>query len=290
MANVGTVIVTWNSRRFVRDCLVSIPTHYHSRTIVIDNDSNDDTARIVRTEFPAVRLQVNAANLGYAQANNQGLKALTAQTPRPDYLLLLNPDARLPPGGVERMADYLGQHPEVGMLAPRLVNPDGTAQASVRRLPTYRNMLSALLGVQAAYRIKGFNYDAIQEVEQPMASCLLIRRQVLDQVGLFDEQFPMFLNDVDLSRRVRDAGWKTVYYPEVAVWHYLGGSTEQRRVKMILLAHQALFRYFRKYDQSGWFRLKAVPVVLVIELAALMRIIFRRQDRKTRARDAKSKE
>lgn len=286
---VAVIIVTWNSARFIMNCLASIPRTSNVRVIVVDNDSTDSTVKLIRAEFPSVRVIVNQRNTGYAHANNQGLTELgfrgsgvqgsgpeprSPRAPRPFFnLLLLNPDTVLPSGGVERMVEQLEAHPDVGVLAPRLTDSDGNAQASVRRFPTYRNMLGALFGRGGDYRMSGFDYDRPREVEQPMASCLLFRSEVLERVGLFDEQFPMFFNDVDLLRRVRDAGWKILYYPEVSVWHYLGASTEQRRTAMIVSSHHGLFRYFRKYDRSGWFWLKGIPLALVIELAAFARII-----------------
>jgi GT2 family glycosyltransferase len=152
----------------------------------------------------------------------------------------------------------------------------------VRRFPTYRNMLATLLGNPARYKMQGFDFEREQEVEQPMASCLLVRLSAVCCLlsAAFDEQFPMFMNDVDLLKRIRDAGWKIVYTPEVTVWHYLGGSTEQARRAMISSMHASLFRYFRKHDRSSWFWLRAVPLALVIETAAMVRILaesFRRR-------------
>lgn len=270
------------------NCLASIPRTPNVRVIVVDNNSTDSTAKLIRAEFPSVKLVVNSRNAGYAHANNQGLRELglgvrgpgsapvsdpRTPTPEPSFLLLLNPDTVLPSGGIERMVEHLEAHPGAGVLAPRLTDSDGNAQASVRRFPTYRNMLGALFGRGGDYRMKGFDYDGVQEVEQPMASCLLFRSEVLARVGLFDEQFPMFFNDVDLLKRVHEAGWKIVYYPEVSVWHYVGGSTELRRTAMIISSHHSLFRYFRKHDRSGWFWLKAMPLALVVELAAFARVI-----------------
>jgi GT2 family glycosyltransferase len=286
MSEKAVIIVTWNSARFIMNCLASIPRDPSVRTIVVDNSSTDSTVKLIRAEFPSVELMVNPSNTGYAHANNQGLKGLgigvggrgsgvrgqgTGDEPR--FVLLLNPDTILPSGGVERMVEYLEGHPEAGALAPRLVDSDGNSQPSVRRFPTYRNMLGALFGGGGDYRLNGFDYDEPREVEQPMASCLLFRREVLDKVGLFDEQFPMFFNDVDLLKRVHEAGWKVLYYPEVSVWHYVGGSTVQRRTAMIMSSHHSLFRYFRKHDRSGHFWLKALPLALVVELGAFVRII-----------------
>jgi GT2 family glycosyltransferase len=289
---LGIVIVTWNSARFIVDCLSSTPAQYYPQTAVIDNHSNDNTAELVRTGFPDVRLIVNAENVGYAKANNQGIllslrggtaeEAISTKEQSsdsrslaftcgsiPGYLLLLNPDTKLPGHGIERMLAYLEANPKVGVLAPKLVNPDGTPQPSCRRFPTYRSLFFSL---DREYKMGGFDFDRIQEVEQPMASCLLFRSEVLEQVGLFDEQFSMYFNDVDLSRRIHDAGWTTVYYPEVSVWHYRGGSTNQARPKMILSSHLGLFRYLRKYDKSGWFWLKGIPLAIIIELVALARV------------------
>jgi hypothetical protein len=273
----AVVIVTWNSARFIRDCLNSVPASLRRDTLVVDNASTDDTVRIVREEFAEVRLAANPTNTEYARGNNQALKLAGVESKAgPHSVLLLNPDTRLPGDGIEKLAAYLEAHPDVGIVAPKLVNPDGTAQPSVRRFPTYRNMFQTMLGRAQDYRLRDFDSGRTQEVEQPMASCLLVRGEVFRRVGLFDERFPMFLNDVDFSRRVRAAGWKTVYYPEVAVWHYRGGSTELRRKRMILDAHRGLFRYFQKYDRSGWFWLKAVPLAILLEVTACIRMLFER--------------
>ena len=201
-----------------------------------------------------------------------------------EYVLILNPDTRLPANGIKNMLSYLFDRPDVGILAPRLVNPDATLQSSVRRLPTWRNLVREFLGGPSDYRMTGFDFAAVQEVEQPMASCWLVRRKVFETVGRFDEQFPLFFNDVDFCRRVRDAGWKIVYFPDVAVWHYRGASTEQRRTRMIFDTYQALFRYFRKYDRSGWFWLKGIPLAIGLELVAIVKVIQTRLHRESSAR------
>jgi GT2 family glycosyltransferase len=272
------------------NCLASIPRTPGVRIVVVDNNSTDSTVKLIGAEFPGVRLIRNSRNAGYAHANNQGLAELgfrgsraqgfgpeprNSGTPEPisPFVLLLNPDTILPSGGLERMVEYLDACPGAGAVAPRLVDSDGNPQASVRRFPTWRNMLAALFGRGGDYRMSGFDYDREQEVEQPMASCLLLRTEALVEVGLFDEQFPMFFNDVDLLKRLHDAGWKALYYPDVSVWHHVGGSTEQRRQAMILSSHHSLFRYFRKHDRSGWWWLKAIPLAFVIELAAFVRVL-----------------
>jgi len=287
-SQVAVVVVTWNSARFIMGCLASIPRIPNVTVIVIDNNSTDSTVRLIRAEFPSVRLVVNSRNTGYAQANNQGLRELglgirgqgsapasdpRPPTPAPRFILLLNPDTVLPSGGLERMVEYLETRPDAAALAPRLVDSDGNPQASVRAFPTWRNMLSALFGRSRDYRRSGLDYTMPQEVEQPMASCLLLRSEVLEEVGVFDEQFPMFFNDVDLLKRMHVAGWKVLFYPDVSVWHHVGGSTKQRRRAMILSSHHSLFRYFRKHDRSGWWWLKAIPLAFVIELAAFVRIV-----------------
>ncbi|MEO0080094.1 MAG: glycosyltransferase family 2 protein, partial [candidate division WOR-3 bacterium] len=198
---------------------------------------------------------------------------------------LLNPDTRVEPGALDIMAEYLDRHPDVGAVAPRLLNPDGSTQLSIRGFPTVGSVLCELLGLSRLFpghqvfdrwRLRGFNYEQEAEVEQPMASCLLVRRQVVLKLGGFDERFPIFYNDVDLSFRMRRAGWRTVYLPNARVYHRLGASTGQVKVKMVWEAHRSLFRFLELHDPSRLFWLKAVILLPLLELAALVRVLFYR--------------
>jgi N-acetylglucosaminyl-diphospho-decaprenol L-rhamnosyltransferase len=273
---LSAVVVTWNSAADIEACIDSINFGSEFEVIVVDNASSDAT-RDKLGRYHHLKLVPNAHNDGYARANNQGIGLAAGE-----YVLLLNPDTRIDLGALDTLAQYLDAHPAIGAVAPRLVNPDGTTQFSIRSFPTATSILWELTGlarlfprspVFGRWKMKYLDYDRPAEVEQPMASCLMIRRAVLELLSGMDEQFPIFFNDVDLSKRMADTGWKTAYIPDARVVHRHGGSTKQVRAKMIRDSHRSTFRYLRKHDRSGLFWLKAVVLLPLLELSGLLRII-----------------
>jgi hypothetical protein len=273
---LSVVVVTWNSSADIETCLDSINFGHQFELIVVDNASADDTLdKLAR--YPHLRLIRNTTNWGYARANNQGASVATG-----DYLLLLNPDTRVELGALDLLSAFLDARPDIAAVAPRLVNPDGSTQDSIRSLPTAATVLWELLGLArllpasrifGRWRMRCFDYETPALVEQPMASCLLFRRDVFKALGGFDERFPIFYNDVDLSRRMADAGFRTAYLPEARVVHKRGASTSRVRAKMVWQTHRSLFRYLAKHDHSGLFFLKAVVLLPLLELAALVRVL-----------------
>lgn len=273
---LSVIVVTWNSAADIEPCLDSINFGHQFEIIVVDNASGDDTRQRLE-QWHHLTVIPNPANYGYARANNQGLAKATGE-----YVLLLNPDTVIDLGALDLLSDCLDANPRAAAAAPRLVNPDGTNQDSMRSLPTMIDIFWDLTGLSRLFprsrtfgrwRLRWFDYDRAQEVEQPMASCLMFRRSVLVELGGLDQRFPIFYNDVDLSRRLRDRGWTTLYVPEARVTHKRGASTGQVRSKMIWETHRSLFRYLRKYDRSGWFWLRAVWLLPALELAALGRVL-----------------
>ena len=280
---LSVVIITWNSAADIEACIDSINFSSEFEVIVVDNASSD-TTREKLGRFHHLKLIANPSNCGYARANNQGLKLATGE-----YVLLLNPDTRIELGALDALGRYLDEHPAVGAVAPRLVSPDGTTQFSIRSLPTSASFFWELVGISRLFpkshlfgrwKMKYFDYSRTAEVEQPMASCLMVRKTVFDQLGGMDEHFPMFYNDVDLSKRMADAGWKTVYVADARVVHRHGASTKQVRTKMIPESHRSAFRYLRKHDRSGLFWLKAVVLLPLFEITSLLRVIAYRLRRR----------
>jgi N-acetylglucosaminyl-diphospho-decaprenol L-rhamnosyltransferase len=286
------VIVTWNSSADIDACIDSISFGEGFEVIVVDNASSDNTLGLLR-QHHHLKLIENASNLGYAHANNQGIKLATGE-----YVLLLNPDTRVELGTLDVLARYLDEHASVGAVAPRLVSPDGSTQFSIRSFPTAASLFWELIGLARLFpksrlfgrwKMKYFDYSRTTEVEQPMASCLMLRKIALDSVvpspsslvpnpsslvpSVMDEQFPIFFNDVDLSKRMADAGWKTTYLPDARVVHRHGASTRQARAKMIRESHRSAFRYLRKHDHSGLFWLKAVILLPLFEVTSLLRVL-----------------
>jgi len=220
----------------------------------VDNASSDGSVEMVRAEFPQVRLIANERNLGFTRGNNQGL-ALS----RGRYVLFLNPDTEVVGDALATMVHYMDDHPDVGALGPLLRYPDGSVQSSRRRFPTLGTALfeSTLLELwwpgnpwARRYRMADWPDDVEQEVDWVVGACLLARREVLDQVGGFDEGFFMYSEEMDLCRRIKAAGWRVVYLPSAQVIHHEGKSSEQVVPARHIHFQTSKVRYFRKYHGS----------------------------------------
>ncbi|MFA0782915.1 MAG: hypothetical protein YYHSYBAR_001306 [Candidatus Fervidibacter sacchari] len=252
---VSVIIVNWNTREHLRRCLQSLtqrstPCTLHLEIIVVDNASVDGSAEMVRCEFPHVRLIANDRNLGYAAANNQGAKIARGR-----YLLLLNPDTIVPNEAVVRLVEFAEFHPDAGIVAPKLVYPDGSLQPSVRSFPTPMALLFSALGLDRVfpqsrifgrYRMTWFRYDQVAEVDQPMASALLVRKNAWEQIGGMDETMPIFFNDVDFCWRLKKAGWRIYFFPNATVIHHHGASTRLLGIGKALATHKGLLHFYDK--------------------------------------------
>lgn len=247
-------IVSWNTRDYLDACLTSIrkaPDDVSREVIVVDNASEDGTVQMVERNHPEVRLIANDENLGYAAANNQAIEAAVGE-----HVLLMNPDIVVHDGALDALADLLERRPEAGAVAPRLILPDGSVQASCRSFPTPDVVLYEALGLSrlfprsrtfGRYRMTWWDYDDERRVDQPMASALLIRGEALADVEGMDEDFPIFFNDVDLCLRLREAGWETWYTPAASMDHVGGASTSQAPRRMLVESHRSFLRFYRKH-------------------------------------------
>jgi N-acetylglucosaminyl-diphospho-decaprenol L-rhamnosyltransferase len=246
MLDLGIVIVNYNVRDLLRDCLYSV---YESRAdfafevCVVDNGSTDGSADMVADLFPQTRL-IRAENRGYAAGNNLGFRefGFGAQDPGcvslPRYLLLLNPDTLLPPSALGDMLTFMEEYPRAGVAGPRLVREDGSLDRACRRsFPTpeiaaYRlSGLSRLFPNSARFGRYNLTYlspDVTTEVDSVVGAFMLIRGEVLTQIGLLDEQFFMYAEDLDFCYRAKQQGWQVWYNAAVTVLHYKGRSSRQR--------------------------------------------------------------
>ena len=266
------VVVSWNTRDLLRQCLQSIvdepgvhlvaadaapplasqPGSLAVEVIVVDNASDDGSAAMVRQDFPAVRLIENRRNTGFAAANNQAIARARGAT-----LFLLNPDAYLLPGALAEMAAFLHQHPEAAAAGPQVLNPDGTWQAAVFRFATLWDLFCEAVFLSVLWprsplfarkEIGGFNRDAVREVDWIQGCALAIRRRVWDAVGPFDEGYWMYVEELDWCRRAHQMGYRLFFTPAPRVVHYGKRSVARARASVLPLGYRSHFRYYRKFD------------------------------------------
>ncbi|MBC8065644.1 MAG: glycosyltransferase family 2 protein [Chlorobia bacterium] len=255
---LSILIVNWNTRDLLLACLQSIeqfPPDGDYETIVVDNASTDDSAGMVRSLFPKVHLIESKINTGYAKGNNLAFEAASG-----DFLLTLNPDTEFRDESLDLAVHTLRVNPKFGVLGARQVATDGSTQQSVRGFPSVLGIAGDMLGIQigsfGGYRLSNFDYDQEQPGPQPMGTFLLFRREAIAEVGdlkqPFDEQFPIFFNEVDLLYRLNRHGWPCLYSPEVRVLHHGGESTKQVRKVMVWESHRSLVRFMRKHLVRWW--------------------------------------
>ncbi|MER3403730.1 MAG: glycosyl transferase family 2 [Armatimonadota bacterium] len=247
-------IVNWNAREPLRQCLQSIygnPPRIPYEVVVLDNHSCDGSVQMIEKEFPQVRLLVSEQNLGFSRGHNH-----CATVARGRYLFLLNPDTLVTPGALDRLVAFAEAHPEVGILGPKILNPDGSLQYSCRRFPNpvaalFRNTPLGKLFPHNRYTrdylMTDWDHNSVLEVDWVSGAAFLIRKALYEQLGGFDEQFFMYCEDMDLCYRAWQAGWKVVYIPDAIISHAIGRSTDLVANRMIRTFHQSMYRYYKKH-------------------------------------------
>ncbi len=257
-SDLSIVIVNWNVCELLKCCLHSImssfqlpASKFQVEVIVVDNASSDGSAAMIEEEFPQVRVIANSENLGFTVGNNQGIAAS-----RWRYILLLNPDTEIVGHALAMMVEYMDGHPQVGALGPQLLNPDGSIQSSRRRFPTMATAFleSTILQQWSPHnRVTRHYYMAdrpdheIQEVDWVTGACLLARREAIEEVGLLDESFFMYSEELDWCRRIKAQEWKVVYLPAARVMHHGAQSSEQVKSFQHIQFQRSKIRYFRKH-------------------------------------------
>ena len=270
--DVTIIIVTWNVLHFVIDCLKSIKRTIVQSTyeiIVIDNASSDATVAHLKQEFPRVKVIANSTNQGFAAANNQGIELAQGR-----YTLILNPDTLLLPNTVDYLVSFMDEHPSVGACTAKVIWPDGNVQRScARKELTPWNLCCGLLGFHYLlpnhYFISGLQlpphlYLQQQNVEVISGAFMMIRTTLLTQIGGFNEQYFFGVEDIALSKRIRDNGWEIMYIPDVEIIHIGGRSQSQNCFSAQIANHQGRIIYFRKYYPR--FPIFVIQLLLFIHL------------------------
>jgi N-acetylglucosaminyl-diphospho-decaprenol L-rhamnosyltransferase len=252
MVDLSVVVVSWNVRDLLRQCLASTSDLQSPsiETIVVDNVSTDGSAEMVRTEFPDVRLIVNTENRGFPAANNQGIAIAEGR-----YVLILNPDTEVIDDALAAMVAYADENPDVGVVGPQLLNDDLSVQPSRRRFPTLATAFFESTWLQpcaprrllARYYVQDQPDDATLDVDWVKGAALMARREAIEQVGLMDEGYFMYSEELDWCKRFKDAGWRVVYLPTAQIVHYGGKSSDQVMTSRHIHFQTSKVRYFRKH-------------------------------------------
>jgi GT2 family glycosyltransferase len=276
---LSIVIVSWNVREDLRECLQSLLRDEGSRLesgeieiIVVDNASTDGTAEMVNLEFPRVKLLVNSQNLGYTKANNIGINHS-----RGKYILLLNPDTVVHQGALQALIDCAESHPEAGIIGAKLLNPDGSVQRSARSFPDigaglFRNTFLGRLFPNnpfvRRYLLADFGYDEVREVDWVSGAAMLVRRDLVERIGGLDERFWAYCEDVDLCWRAWQAGYKVLFCPNAVITHKVGRSSDQRLVPSLIQHHKSMWLFYLKNYRHRY------PLILfpLIGLGILIRL------------------
>jgi hypothetical protein len=259
--DISVCVVTYRAKDLLRECLKSLyaRTHASIEVIVVDNGSQDGTIHMLEAEFPGVRCMENESNLGFTAPMNQALKQASGR-----YLLQLNPDTLILPEALDRLVSFLESNPEVGICGPKVLNRDGSLQKPCRRgestpwaVITYFSGLSRLFPRSkrfGQYLMSYMDENTAHPVAGVSGSCMLIRKEVIDQIGYLDERFFAWQEDADYCFRARQAGWLVYFVPEAEIIHYggLGGSRVQP-YRSIYEWHRSYYRYYRKNLAKDYF-------------------------------------
>jgi N-acetylglucosaminyl-diphospho-decaprenol L-rhamnosyltransferase len=277
--DVSVVIVSWNTRALTTACLASLPAAAGRTSwdvVVVDNASSDDSVAAIRSGFPTVQIIANATNIGFAAANNQGIRASTGR-----YVLLLNSDTLAAPGSLEVLVAFADAHPRAGVVGPRLENPDGSFQTGPTPFPSLWTELLSVTGIGRRLTYRGYpsRREAVSLTAQPtdyvVGACMLARREAIDQVGALDEGYFMYSEEPDWCWRMRQTGWETWFTPAAVITHLGGQSTRQVREAMLVALYRSKVLFFRRHRGAASAAALTGVFVAVSGIRRLLRRILR---------------
>lgn len=266
--DLAVVIVNYNVEALLRRCLQTVLASlgdFTMRVCVVDNNSPDASAEMVKREFPDVDLIENSDNPGYSTANNQGFRWLGVYSDNPPrYCLLLNPDTEVMPNTLAEAVAYMDANADVGVLGPKLLLPNGELDLACRRsFPTPEISFYRMLGLSklfphserfGRYNLTYLDPDELTEVDSVVGAFMLVRTTAIQKVGLLDEQFWMYGEDLDWAKRIKDAGWKVVYNPHLLTLHVKRASSKQSRKAQVEFYRAMLIFYYKHYrhETPSW--------------------------------------
>jgi GT2 family glycosyltransferase len=268
---LSIVIVSWNTRGLLQSCLSSIYENSftgESEVWVVDNASDDDSVQMIKDQFPQVHIIENQQNVGFAHGNNQAIRKSIGK-----YVMLLNPDTEIKPGALDSLVGFLEENPQAGAAGAKLISPNGGLQYSCHPDLTLSRELWRLfhldkLHTYGTYNMQQWDMTTPRQVDVLQGAALVLRNEALKQVGLLDEDFFMYTEEVDLCYRLRKAGWTLHWVPDAEVLHYGGQSTKLVAEKMFLTLYESRLKFFRKHHGLP----AARGYKIVLTAAALTRV------------------
>ena len=253
LKDISVIIINWNTRELLRSCLNSVQTDSQmmAEIIVVDNGSADGSQEMIREEYPEVVLIENKKNLGFARANNVGIKRMSRK-----YACLVNSDVVILQGCMAALVHYMNENKEVGVVGPKVLWPNMTVQDSCRKYPTLwnnlcesmrLNMLFPKSDIFSSEHMMYFEHDRLMEVDGIVGCFMMIRKDVLDRVGLFDEQYFIYSEEIDLCKRIKEHGWRIIFNPEGEIIHYGRGSSSKEPLAFALEQQKSKIQYWKKH-------------------------------------------
>lgn len=269
--DLSIIIVSWNVASYLENCLESIFQNAPKCSFeiwVVDNASSDLTVQRIKTRFPQVHLIENSQNVGFAEANNQAIRQSSGR-----YVLLLNPDTLVHPNALQILVDFMDAHPEAGAAGSLYLSPNQTIQYSCMPFPTVSKEFWRLFHLDnlwhyGTYDMNRWNRMKEREVESLQGACLILRRSVLDEIGLLDPDYFMYTEEVDLCYRIYKRGWKLFWVPQSIITHFGGQSTRQTATQMFLWLYRSKIMFVRKHFGEK----KAREYKQILRLGAWVRI------------------
>jgi len=274
--DVTIAIINWNTKDLLRECLESIisahPLVSHS-VKVIDNHSHDGSQNMVLEEFPEVDLVENAGNLGFSAAANQALRQSSAK-----YVFLLNSDTTVERETIDVLFEHGEHNEEVAIIGPMLLNTDGSTQITGRNFPSFVDAsMHAFLGIiwpmnpwSVKYKMLDWDRSGDRSVDWVSGAAMFIKRDGAVDVDFFDENFFMYVEDLDICYRLKDKGWQVLFTPDAKVVHHIGKSSEQSSTKMIVEHQKSMYRFYAKKYKKSWRRLLKPLILIGLFIRTLM--------------------
>jgi len=272
---LSIIIVNYHTKDFLASCLSTIykaPPAYPFELIVVDNASGDGARKLLSDKFPKVRIIGNNRNVGFAKANNQGLSKAKGE-----YILFLNPDIIPQPEAIDKLVKFMMQQKDAGCVGGKLLNPDGSLQFSCRRFPTFFNVFSgrrSLLNklfpnnrISKSFLLTDLDYNKVQKVDWVMGACIMARKEVLERMGGFDEDYFLFVEDVDFCYRLRKANLFTYYLPDAQFFHFRGVSTDRFWKKSLKEHNFGMYNFFVKHYRP------IMPLRVILYIGLVFRIL-----------------